>query len=250
MGDVPPILDYKVVLTKDKFNGLREHYNIRTDPDLGVGWAALRWVACGCGPCKDQLERPWVPLVEPAMQPRHAQNKECILWPSYEGANDWKLHPCSQNRGGQEGGTEVNQFCPQRVRGAHVTHRERGKVGAVGTTNEAAAGYYLVKWLSEPIQRACPGLFPLGKWWSMRCTSTRHIAHKTGTHTVSHYDGLGGKTYLADWLVSAANQRDKCAPTRVRKSRSNVEEGREGIVSGPRGDHGGDKQMQQAGVQG
>ena len=25
-----------------------------------------------------------------------------------------------------------------------------GKVGAVGTTNEAAAGYYLVKWLSEP----------------------------------------------------------------------------------------------------
>jgi hypothetical protein len=58
--------------------------------DLGVGWAALCQVACGCGPCKDQLERLWVLLVEPAVQPCYAQNKECVLWPSYEGANDWK----------------------------------------------------------------------------------------------------------------------------------------------------------------
>jgi hypothetical protein len=29
-------------------NGLYAHYNIYTDPDLGVVWAALRWVACGC----------------------------------------------------------------------------------------------------------------------------------------------------------------------------------------------------------
>ena len=52
MVDVPPITDYKVVLPKGQFNGLREHYNIRTDPDLGLGWTALCWVACGCGPCR------------------------------------------------------------------------------------------------------------------------------------------------------------------------------------------------------
>ncbi len=69
MGDVPPIPDYKVVLRKGKFNGLCGHYNICMDPYLSVGWAALRWVACGCGPCKDQLERLWVPLVEPVAQP-------------------------------------------------------------------------------------------------------------------------------------------------------------------------------------
>ena len=51
MGDVLPIPDYKVVLLKGKFNGLRAHYNICTDPDLGVSWAALRRVACSSGPC-------------------------------------------------------------------------------------------------------------------------------------------------------------------------------------------------------
>jgi hypothetical protein len=92
MMDFPPIPDYKVVLPKGNFNGLRAHYNICMDPDLGVSWAALRRVACSCRLCKDQLERPWVPLVEPAAQPHYAQNKEFILWPSYEGANDWKCY--------------------------------------------------------------------------------------------------------------------------------------------------------------
>ena len=41
MDDVPPLPDYKVILPKGKFNGLRAHYNIRTDPDLGINYAAL-----------------------------------------------------------------------------------------------------------------------------------------------------------------------------------------------------------------
>ena len=34
MDDVPPLLDYKVILPKGKFNGLHTHYSIRLDPDL------------------------------------------------------------------------------------------------------------------------------------------------------------------------------------------------------------------------
>jgi len=61
MLDVPPIQDYNVVLPKGQFNKLHAHYNIHTYPDLGLGWAAvLCQVACSCGPCKDQLERPSV----------------------------------------------------------------------------------------------------------------------------------------------------------------------------------------------
>jgi hypothetical protein len=51
--DVLPLLDYKVVLPKGQFNGIHAHYNICMDPDLSMGWALVRWVACGCGPCKD-----------------------------------------------------------------------------------------------------------------------------------------------------------------------------------------------------
>ena len=58
MDHVPPLPDYKVILPRGNFNGLRAHYNIRTDPDLGIDYAALRCVACGCGSCKEQLGWP------------------------------------------------------------------------------------------------------------------------------------------------------------------------------------------------
>ena len=58
MDDGTPIPDYRIKFPPGQFNGLRAHYNIRTDPDLGVGWAALCRVACGCGPCKEQLKTP------------------------------------------------------------------------------------------------------------------------------------------------------------------------------------------------
>ena len=61
MADVPSIPEYKIVLEKGKFNGLRAYYNIRTDPDLGIGWAAFRRVACGCAACKAQLKMAWTP---------------------------------------------------------------------------------------------------------------------------------------------------------------------------------------------
>ena len=39
MADVPPLPDYKVVLPKGQFNSICAHYNICTDPNLGMGWA-------------------------------------------------------------------------------------------------------------------------------------------------------------------------------------------------------------------
>ena len=79
MEDVPPIPNFKIELEKGNYNGIRAYYNIRTDPDLGVGWVALRRVACGCGACKAQLRKPWLPRVDRRKQPRYAVNKECNL---------------------------------------------------------------------------------------------------------------------------------------------------------------------------
>jgi hypothetical protein len=69
MENVPPIPEYKVKMEKGKYNGIRANYNIRMDPDLGIGWAAVHCVACGCGPCKVQLKMPWVPRVDRRAQP-------------------------------------------------------------------------------------------------------------------------------------------------------------------------------------
>ena len=69
MEDAPPIPEYKIEMEKGKYNGIHAYYNIRTDPDLGIGWAAVHCVACGCGPCKVQLKMPWVPRVDRRAQP-------------------------------------------------------------------------------------------------------------------------------------------------------------------------------------
>ncbi len=61
MANVPLIPEYKLVLKKGKFNGIRAYYNIRINPNLGIGWAAIRRVACGCVACKAQLKTAWAP---------------------------------------------------------------------------------------------------------------------------------------------------------------------------------------------
>ncbi len=74
MDDVRPFPNYKITFAKGRFIGLRAYYNIRTDLDLGLGFAALWCVACGCDACKEQLGRPWLPCVDMYEQPRYATN--------------------------------------------------------------------------------------------------------------------------------------------------------------------------------
>ncbi len=168
MKNVPPLLDYKVVLPKGQFNGIRAHYNIRTDLDLGMDWAAVRWVACGCGPCKDQLQRPWVLCGSITAQPRYAVNKDCKLWPSYEGANNWKIVALMPKTEADKKVVRESIHCILNALVACMSLMMReGHIGAVGTTDKKAMGYYLVKWLSEPytLQKdteGMSGMIPVG----------------------------------------------------------------------------------------
>ena len=151
MDDVPIIPDWKISFPKGKYNGIRAYYNIRTDPDMGVGWAALRRVACGCGTCKEQLKKPWMPGVEKRGQPRYAENKECSLWRSYEGANNWEIfHLTPKTEDDRVGARQSNVRVLDAIEARISLMMCMDDVGAVGMTDEAAMGYYLVKWLSEP----------------------------------------------------------------------------------------------------
>ena len=151
MDDVPPIPNYKITFAKGRFNGLRAYYNIRTDPDLGLGFAALRRVACGCDACKEQLGRPWLPCVDMYEQPRYSANDGCVLWRSYEGANDWKIFQLEPVNDEEEKGARDSICCVLNALEARMSLMIReGEVGAVGTTDKAAMGYYIVQWKSEP----------------------------------------------------------------------------------------------------
>ena len=140
-----------MVLSPGEFNGIRAHYNIRTDPQLGLRWAALRRVACGCAECAKQLALPWTPGVARDAQPRYARNKACVLWPSYEGANDWKVRELLPKTAAEARGARE---CMASVLTARVTRMSlqivEGDVAAYGTTDEDTRGYYLVVWRGEP----------------------------------------------------------------------------------------------------
>ncbi len=140
-----------MVLLKEQFNGICAHYNIRTDPDLGMGWAGVCRVACSCGPCKDQLQRLWVLHGNITVQPRCAVNKDCKLWTSYEGTNNCKIVPLMPKMEADKKVARESLHCILNAIVACMSLMMcEGHVGAVGMTDKAAMGYYLVKGLSKP----------------------------------------------------------------------------------------------------
>ena len=128
----------------------------------------MRRVACGCGPCKDQLQRPWALRGSITAQPCYAVNKDCKFWPSYEGANNWKIVALMPKMEADKKVVRESLRCILNALVACMTLMMReGHIGAVSTTDEEAMGYYLVKWLSKPytLQKdteGMSGMIPVG----------------------------------------------------------------------------------------
>jgi hypothetical protein len=112
----------------------------------------LHRVICSCGSCKEQLGQPWVlPCIDVAAQPGYSQNKKCTLWPSYEGANDWKIcQLVPKMEADKKGAQELHNSVLGTMEACMSLMVREGKMGAIGTADEAALGYYVVKWLSNP----------------------------------------------------------------------------------------------------
>ena len=59
-------------------NGISAMYNIRCDPDLGLGKAAVRRIPCACLFCIEQPNLPWDKKKEDTNQRRYGINKQCL----------------------------------------------------------------------------------------------------------------------------------------------------------------------------
>jgi hypothetical protein len=74
-----------------------------------------------------------------------------MMWPSYEGTDDWKVCTLVLKMEADKKEAHESICC---VLNAHIARMSliirKEEVGAAGATDEAAMGYYLVKWLSEP----------------------------------------------------------------------------------------------------
>jgi hypothetical protein len=133
---------------KGKHNGLGSQYNIRTDPDLGVGFAAIRRIPCACDVCYNQLKEPWIPTKPSKEQPRYKQNKECEMWAVFEGHNDWEIVEIRPgDNTANEDMEEVYATVLESIADVMASEIEENKIGAVSTVDEK---YYLIKWTNLP----------------------------------------------------------------------------------------------------
>jgi hypothetical protein len=93
----------------------------------------------------------WLPRVNMYEQPQYAANDWCVLWRSYEGANDWKIFQLEPVNEEEEKGARDSICCMLNAVEARMSLMiQKGEVGAVGTTDKAAMGYYIVQGKSEP----------------------------------------------------------------------------------------------------
>jgi hypothetical protein len=124
-------------------------YNLRADPDLGLGRVAVRRIPCACEACRHQFNQDWDPNVEAAEQKRYASSTTCILWEIFEGLNDWNI---VQLLPGNDNDEEEIQTIHQIVLDAKADSLcvEENSVGAFRTEDPHADGYYLVRWASQP----------------------------------------------------------------------------------------------------
>ena len=75
----------------------------------------------------------------------------CVLWQSYEGANDWRICELLPVTDDNEKGAQDLVLCILNALKVHMLLMIReGEVGAVETTDDVTMGYYIVKWTSEP----------------------------------------------------------------------------------------------------
>jgi hypothetical protein len=121
-------------LKKGSCNGVGTMYNVRTDPDLGLGRAAVRHIPCACTSCIVQLYKPWENNVEPEEQPRYKGSEKCKFWPIFEGANDWTIVTAEPTKSSDYEEVEQTQEVALRGIAAMMAERmEEEKYGAFMT---------------------------------------------------------------------------------------------------------------------
>ena len=92
-----------------------------------------------------------MPRVDRRAQPQYTQNDGCKLWPSYEEANNWQICELVASMPEDERCARELNKCVLNAMEVHISLMIReGEVGVVVATDEAAMGYYVVKWLSKP----------------------------------------------------------------------------------------------------
>jgi hypothetical protein len=137
--------------SKGTCNGMGAMCNLRVDPSLGAGRAALRRIPCLCQGCLSQLKLPWQHGVAAKKQARCKSSTACKWQGIFLGLNDWNMvNLLPTNKSDLE---EIEDTQAVALSGITTMMAERvnvGSFGALSTEDPDANGHYVVEWTSDP----------------------------------------------------------------------------------------------------
>ena len=127
-------------------NGLSAMYNLRADPELGVGKIAVRRIPCACDGCLERFNLP--------IDKRYkGSSTECKYYPIYLGTNDWKEVLLTPRKDcPDEDLEEAKMIVLDSLTENATIEIKVGNVGAFSTEDPTYEGFYLVEWISEPFE--------------------------------------------------------------------------------------------------
>ena len=138
-------------LRKEKYHGLTAMYNVRTDPDLGIGKAAVHRIPCACDGCLEQLNKEWQKGIPPEDQERYKTSEKCKFHSILAGLNDWAIvNLVPSQKSDEEQVADTQDVVLSELTTQIAEEIEVGNVAAFMTDDEDADGFYLVDIIEEP----------------------------------------------------------------------------------------------------
>jgi hypothetical protein len=173
------------------------------------------------------------------------------MWPtSYEGVNNWYVCTLVPKTEADKKEAGKSFWC---VLNAHIARMSlimrEGEVGAVGVTNEAVMGYYLIKWLSKQYTLKVDTAGSMSRMIPAR-TMVANALYFNRVQCAPHWytpssvrTAVEVKYVMQTGLQLQPISTTNALPLTCARAEATQEKGCESIASGPRGYHGGGKQM-------
>ena len=139
------------VFRKGIRNGISSMYNIRCNPELGVGKADVRRIPCACSFCIEQLDLPQDKNEKDTSQKWYS-TKNSLNCNIFEGLNDWNIIILATQTKNENIKKDDEEF-KTILRGVERIMNEKLQTTiyrSMRIDDEIIDGYYILQWISEP----------------------------------------------------------------------------------------------------
>ena len=130
-----------------RVRGLRNHYHIKLDTNLGYGTCVISQISCVFNSCTSMLYKLWSPGVAPSHQTRCRHVQYCTYCLVLGCFIKWNILIISNKNTTSEDLDQIYQFVLDGISHNISSQVQYSKYISVNTTYPTILGYYVVKYV-------------------------------------------------------------------------------------------------------